>query len=157
MAGEVKVTATVSIADLLGAIFTSGSPKEAEPSEVTPPNPAPKKQIVPATPEQMILVTELAEETCELYDKIQELTAELAPKLAAKKKELLEVMLLHGLKKVEVSGRPPVEAVISNNKNSTKKAIVSVLGVDEGNKLWNNLPIRTSESLSIPPKTPPEA
>jgi hypothetical protein len=147
----------VSIADLIGAVFKPAPKKAEEPSEAISAAPKAARQITAASPEKLAQIKELAEQTCELYDKIQELVGSLTVELGVKKKELLEDMLNHGLKQVEVSGRPPVELTIKNDKKPNKKNIIAVLGVDEGNKLWQALPTGSSEYLSIPPKTPPES
>lgn len=144
----------VSIADLIGLVF---APQPSD-GEGPPPISAQRvkaTQITAASPAELAAVADLAIETCELYDKIQELVGDMTAELADKKKSLLGKMLSHGLKKVEVPGRPPVELTISNNKNSSKTAIVGVLGVADGTNLWNKLPTRSSESLKIPPKTTP--
>ena len=147
----------VSIADLIGLVFAPSPVDPADTAQVVSPPAQPQPtQITPATAEEMTKLVELAEETCELSDKIQGLVGSLTVALGEKKKELMTKMLGHGLKKVSVADRPPVELTISNSKNSSKTALIGVLGVAEGSTLWNKLPTRTSESLKIPPKTAPE-
>jgi len=143
----------VSIADLIGLVF---APSPADPDD-SPQQPVQPTQITAVTPAEMTQIAALAETTCELYDKIQELVGGLTIELDAQKKELKAKMLSHGLKKVAVPGRPPVELAINTNKNSSKQSIIGVLGVADGTNLWNKLPLRSSESLKIPPKIVPEA
>jgi hypothetical protein len=144
----------VSIADLIGLVFAPQPSEDDAPPEITSQKAKPT-QITTASPAELAALTELATETCELYDEIQELVGEKTAELSGKKKELLTKMLGFGMKRVEVPGRPPVELVISNNKNSSKAAIISVTSVAEGTTLWNKLPTRSSESLKIHPKTAP--
>lgn len=149
-----------SLADIVSAMFNPNAPaptnvvvQEPSDSPVAPPPQA--KQISAPTAAELKEVQELADQAAELYDEIEELVGAKTAELAAKKTALRERMLGHGLKEVTVAGRPAIALATKRDKEVTKKAITGLLGVEETAKLWNNLPVKTSHYISIPPRTPP--
>lgn len=150
----------VSLGDIVTAMFARPSNPKAEddePSDSSSPPPAEARQITPATPEQLVAIKELAASAADLFDEIEELVGSKAVELGAKKQALRELMLAHGMKEIEVPGRPPVELNTKRDKKPTKKAITAILGPEKGAELWAKLPAEPSHYVTIPPRTNTEA
>ena len=111
------------------------------------------KQITAATPEELAEIEELAADVGDLVDELGSRIGSLAAELKIKKDDLKQRMLSHGLGEVRVEGRPAIKLTVESRKDTTKKAIVGVLGAEDGAALWTSLPTKDSDSLSVPPKS----
>lgn len=82
--------------------------------------------------------------TKELEEKIGPLAAELK----SKKKQLLQRMIDENVEAMPANDGV-VRVTISRSTSCTKKSITAVLGKEKADRLWSDLPVRTSHSLKI--------
>lgn len=146
----------ISLAEIVAAMFNTGQAPEVTdvPSEATVP---PAAQITPPTEEDWAAMKALAEEAAELDDQISALAGALMIELAEKKKALRIKMVSHNVTEVPIAGRGAAVLSVERKKETTKKALTAVVGPEQANDIWKKLGTKTSYSLSIPPRRPPEA
>lgn len=109
----------------------------------------PKRQIAPPTPEELLQIEALAVEVSELAEELARRIGPLGTEFAAKKKQLLNHLLDHGLNEVRPEGWPAIKVSTENKRDVTKKAMVATFGPKEGARIWTELPQKKTESLSI--------
>jgi hypothetical protein len=122
------------------------------------------EQLRPATDNELAEIETIAEAAAKLQDELKAEPVDERPKqLKALKAELLARLLKHGMKELNIPGRPAIEVVVTNNRKPTRKAIIATMekaDPKEGRKkaiqLWNSIEPTTSEKVVIPEPSPPE-
>jgi len=66
------------------------------------------------------------------------------------KAELTEAMKAAEVKKIHMEDRQPIAFKTKSDRQTTRKAIIGVIGEEVGTKLWANLPTPTKVYLDIP-------
>jgi len=148
----IKVPPNISIGSI-ASLLISAPVFEPDAEDDLPPaqsDPKPKRQITPPSNEELAELQELAAEVGELADEIATRVGSLGHELQAKKKQLLTKLLQHGLSEVRVEGRPVMKVTTDKRKDTSKKTITAVFGASEGSSIWNRIPYKESEGLSVP-------
>lgn len=149
----IKVPPDISIASIASMLISAPvfEPEVEDDAPIPAQSEAkPKRQITPPSNEELAELQELAAEVGELADEIATRVGSLGHELQAKKKLLLTKLLGHGLTEVRVEGRPVIKVTTDKKKDTTKKTITAVFGASEGSAIWNKLPYKESEGLSVP-------
>lgn len=124
--------------------------------------PAIEEQVRKPTDNELAEIEQIATDAAELQDALKEAVGDKQQRLRSLRNQLKDRMLRHGLKEIEIDGRPPIELTESSSRKPTRKAIISVLqkqlGAKEGKmkalNLWNAIEPTTSHSVKIPDPVP---
>lgn len=93
-------------------------------------------------------ISELADEVCVAQDKLRDSTASLR----VLKVRLLKLMKERGVTSITRSDRPPLKIQTSYVRDTSKKSLVAHIG-ETVNDVWDNLPMKSRDSLTIPKKS----
>ena len=149
----------INMGDLIRSVFLNPCDAIARVEE-----PAICEQVKAPTEEELAEMEKLAEAAAQLQDEISQTPKDPRPgQLKALKGELLNRLLRHGMKELDIHGRPSIEVVTTSARKINRKVLMDTMGrLDPENgknnavKIWNAIPMTPSDKLVIPDPSPPD-